>query len=165
MTENGIAGKFPIKAERPTNCRPFRCPQTYLQFLQFLASEAFLEAFASAVCSGFGVFHVHSFWGIAPCSDFCLSRVVCRTVCDFILFRAGEFLPHSLGRASHPRVPMRFIIKVRRALRLPQCSAQDHKNKRSRGIPSRGADPRKRRKVSDVQLFGGVSLPSRACVI
>lgn len=120
----------------------------------------------SAVCSGFGVFHVHSFWGIAPCSDFCLSRVVCRTVCDFILFRAGEFLPHSLARASRPRVPMRFIIKVRRALRLcQQCSAQDHKNKRSRGIPSRGADPRKRRKVSDVQLFGGVSLPSRACVI
>ena len=46
MTENGIAGKFPIKAERPTICRPFRCPQIYLQFLQFLASEAFLEAFA-----------------------------------------------------------------------------------------------------------------------
>lgn len=88
----------------------------------------------SAVCSGFGVFHVHSFWGIAPCSDFCLSRVVCRTVCDFILFRAGEFLPHSLERASRHRVPMRFIIKVRRALRLcQQCSAQDHKNKRSRG--------------------------------
>lgn len=44
--ERECAGKCPIKAERPTFCRPFRCPQTYLQFLQFLASEAFLEAFA-----------------------------------------------------------------------------------------------------------------------
>ena len=42
----------------------------------------------SAVCSGFGVFHVHSFWGIAPCSDFCLSRVVCRSSLAFI--RVGQ---------------------------------------------------------------------------
>ena len=59
----------------------------------------------SAVCSGFGVFHVHSFWGIAPCSDFCLSRVVCRTPSVFILRAVGGVsLPLCGGIISpHPR--------------------------------------------------------------
>lgn len=153
MTENGIAGEMPDKSGTTDKLSAVPMSADLLAVFAILGVGSVLGGFRllarlrlgafarrgrlSAVCSGFGVFHVHSFWGIAPCSDFCLSRVVCRTVCDFILFRAGEFLPHSLVRASRPRVPMRFIIKVRRALRLcRQCSAQDHK---SRG---RGAFPR-----------------------
>ena len=38
----------------------------------------------SAVCSGFGVFHVHSFLGTRPGSDLCLSRIVWRQEGGFI---------------------------------------------------------------------------------
>ena len=37
-------------------------------------------------------------WGVAPCSDFCLSRVVCRFARGFILRFAGELFPHATFR-------------------------------------------------------------------
>ena len=45
-------------------------------------------------------------WGIAPCSDFCLSRVVCRFAQGFILRFAGElfhFSPPSVHLGSRLR--------------------------------------------------------------
>ena len=162
MTENGIAGKFPIKAERPTICRPFRCPQIYLQFLQFLASEAFLEAFAclpdcalelslvAEDCLPFALDLVFSmftpFGGSPPCSDFCLSRVVCRSVRGFIHRLRGYsprtppcggiIPPHPHARGSSPRAPFRRQTFISAAPAMKRrlhssCSACKHAHRTS----------------------------------
>ena len=57
------------------------------RFRLLAACLGFAFAFSgrlSAVCSGFGVFHVHSFLGTRPGSDLCLSRVVWRQEGGFI---------------------------------------------------------------------------------
>ena len=95
------------KSKRPTGSVALIFSQTLLAVFAILRvgcalggfrllARLRLGAFArrgrlSAVCSGFGVFHVHSFWGVAPCSDFCLSRVVCRSSLAFI--RVGQRPP------------------------------------------------------------------------
>lgn len=101
----------------------------------------------SAVCSGFGVFHVHSFWGIAPYSDFCLSRVVCRTVCDFILFRAGEFpslhfcegVTPSRSHAFHYKsVPSIAALPAMLGARSQKQGGEGHNAPRGVQIPAKG---------------------------
>ena len=56
-------------------------------------------------------------WGIAPCSDFCLSRVVCRSARGFILRSAGELFSHATFRRQ-------VFISVRSVRRAQAHSEQ-----------------------------------------
>ena len=149
-------GKADRTSKRPASAGRFEL-QGHLQFLQFLASEAFLEAFAclpafalelslaAEACLPFALDPVFS--------DFCLSRVVCRFVRGFIHRLRGYsprtppcggiIPPHPLARVLHPRAPASHSVRfrrhcaaLRRSARLPHgCSLSHRENADVRPAP------------------------------
>ena len=86
-------------------------------------------------------------WGIAPCSDFCLSRVVCRSVRGFIHRLRGYSPRTPFVGVLYPHTPMLFIIRSAPSVAgaAAALGAILYKSKGSRGIMplagSRGRAP------------------------
>ena len=124
--------------------------QGHLQFLQFLASEAFLEAFAclpafalelslaAEACLPFALDPVFSMF--TPLGDHPVFRLLpvegsMPLHSWFYTSPAGELFPRAPLRGCYTlALPYFFIIEMRRALRLrPQRSAQYYIKVRGRG--------------------------------